>query len=245
MSDAPFEPGIAARRLVRASRRATLATSLAGNGWPYASLAMVACDQDASPLLLISDLAEHTKNLASDPRASLLFDGTIGLDVPLTGLRATLLGPVEVCDDDDALGRYVRRHPDAEMYLGFTDFHLFRMTVERAHVVAGFGAIDWLTGDQVLLDTSACGDLAASEDEIVRHMNEDHADAATLFAVNLLGLTGDGWAMTGIDPEGIDLNRENDVARVDFDHLVTDAGSARTALVDLVKRARAFAGRST
>ena len=117
MSDTSNETAVAARRLVRSSGRATLATALAGDGWPYASLVMVACAQDASPLLLISGLAEHTRNLASDPRASLLFDGTIGLDVPLTGLRATILGPVERCDDSAMLDRYVRRHPDAEAYL--------------------------------------------------------------------------------------------------------------------------------
>ena len=147
MMDAPIESAVAARRLVRSSRRATLATALAQDGWPYASLVMVACAQDSSPLLLVSELAEHTRNLASDPRASLLFDGTIGLDDPLTGLRATVLGPVERCDESAVLDRYVRRHPDAETYLALGNFHLYRMTVERAHVVAGFGAIDWLSAD--------------------------------------------------------------------------------------------------
>lgn len=239
------EPGDAARRLIRSSRRATLATALAGDGWPYASLVMVACGHDASPLLLMSDLAEHAKNLASDRRASVLFDGTLDLAVPLTGLRATLLGPVERCDDDAALGRYVRRHADAEMYLGLGDFHLYRMTVERAHVVAGFGAIDWLEPASILLDAASCGDLAAAEDDIVRHMNQDHADAVMLYAANLLGLAGDGWTMTGIDPEGVDLGRENQAARLDFDRPVSDAGAARAALVELADRARAPGKRAT
>ena len=243
MNDAQIDPGLAARRLVRMSRRATLATALAADGWPYASLIMVACAHDGSPLLLISELAEHTRNLASDRRASLLFDGTIGLDVPLTGLRATLLGAVEKCDDAAALGRHVRRHPDAEMYLGLGDFHLYRMAVERAHVVAGFGAIDWLSAGQVVLDVGARGALAAGEAAIVRHMNDDHADAVTLYAVNLLGLAGTGWAMTGIDPEGVDLGRDKDVARLDFDRVVSDPSSARKALVEMVAKAR-VAGQS-
>ncbi len=238
MMDAPTQPGVAARRLVRSSRRATLATALGEDSWPYASLVMVACTQDASPLLLMSQLAEHTRNLASDPRASLLFDGTVGLDVPLTGLRATVLGPVERCDDAGALGRYVRRHPDAETYLALGDFHLYRMTIERVHVVAGFGAIDWLSADQVVLDVRAHGELANGEAEIVQQMNEDHGDAATLYAVNLLGLTGAGWTMTGIDPDGVDLACENDIARLDFDHPVSDPSAARKALVELVGKAR-------
>ncbi len=234
MTDAPIETAVAARRLVRSSGRATLATALAGDGWPYASLVMVACAQDASPLLLISELAEHTRNLALDPRASLLFDGTIGLDVPLTGLRATVLGPVERCDNTAMLDRYVRRHPHAETYLALGDFHLYRMTVERAHVVAVFGAIDWLSADQVVLDVGPHGELVADESDIVRHVNEDHADSVTLYATGLLGLTGEGWTMTGID-----LSRESDIARLDFDCLMSDANAARKALIELVGKARA------
>ena len=157
----------------------------------------------------------------------------------MTGLRATLLGAVEKCDDAAALGRYVRRHPDAEMYLGLGDFHLYRMAVERAHVVAGFGAIDWLSAGQVVLDVGARGALAAGEADLVRHMNDDHADAVTLCAANLLGRAGAGWTMTGIDPEGVDLSREKDVARLDFDRVVSDPSSARIALVELVAKARA------
>ncbi len=244
MTDAPIETAVAARRHDRSSGSATLATALAGDGWPYASLVMVACAQDASPLLLISDLAEHTRNLALDPRASLLFDGTIGLDVPLTGLRATVLGPVERCDDTAMLDRYVRRHSDAESYLALGDFHLYRMTIERAHIVAGFGAIEWLSADQVVFDVGPHGELAADEADIIQHMNEDHADSVTLYATGLLGLTGEGWTMTGIDPEGVDLSRESDIARLDFDRLVSDPNAARKALVELVAKARS-AGRST
>ena len=244
MTDAPIETAVAARRLVRSSGRATLATALAGDGWPYASLVMVACAQDASPLLLISELAEHTRNLALDPRASLLFDGTIGLDVPLTGLRATVLGPVERCDDTAMLDRYVRRHPDAESYLTLGDFHLYRMTIERVHVVAGFGAIEWLSADQVVFDVGPHGELAADEADIIQHMNEDHADSVTLYATGLLGLAGAGWTMTGIDPEGVDLGRGSDIARLDFDRLVSDPNAARKTLVELVARARP-AGRPT
>ena len=70
-------------------------------------------------------------------------------------------------------------------------------------------------------------------------MNEDHADSVTLYATGLLGLTGEGWTMTGIDPEGIDLSRESDIARLDFDCLMSDANAARKALVELVGKARA------
>ena len=86
-------PGIAVRKLIRQSDRAVLSTVRRdGDGWPYGSFVLAACDHDAAPLLLISDLADHTKNIKTDRRVSLLYDGTAGLDDPLTGVRATVLG---------------------------------------------------------------------------------------------------------------------------------------------------------
>ena len=87
------------RDLIRSSDRAVLSTAMTGDGWPYGSLVMTACDHAARPLLLISDLAEHTKNLGADTRASLLFDGTAGLDSPLTGARVTVMGRLAPTED--------------------------------------------------------------------------------------------------------------------------------------------------
>ena len=84
------DPATLARSLARSRTRAALATSL--NGAPYASLVLVAADLDASPLLLLSELAQHSRNIAFDPRVSLLIDGTEGRADPLTGPRLTLLG---------------------------------------------------------------------------------------------------------------------------------------------------------
>lgn len=134
-------PARTARLLMRASVRATLATALAdpGGPFPYASLVLVALDLDAAPLLLISDLAEHTKNLKRDPRASLLFDGTAGLADPLTGARVTVVGRAAPVADERLFTRYVARHPSAASYRDFHDFHIHRLEIERAHLVAGFG----------------------------------------------------------------------------------------------------------
>src|SRR5712692_1935229 len=120
-------PAATTRRLVRALDRATLATSQ--DGWPYASLVLTAVDQDATPLLLLSDLAEHSKNLARETRASLLFDGTAGRDDPLTGARVTVLGEVRRIDDKRLLARFAARHPSAAGYAGFADFHLYQLVV--------------------------------------------------------------------------------------------------------------------
>ncbi|MDM7944755.1 MAG: DUF2470 domain-containing protein [Oceanibaculum nanhaiense] len=243
-TDRPQEtPGDTARRLIRASDRATLATALSGaEAWPYASLVMIALDHAAQPVLLLSDLADHTKNLKADARASLLIDGTAGLDEPLTGARVSLQGRIVPVEDSALLARYVARHPSASLYAGFTDFRLYRMEVTRAHLVAGFGRIHWIEGADLLFDAAPHAALTAAEAEIVAHMNEDHADAVDLYATRLLGRDGTGWRMTGIDPEGVDLRRAGAGARLDFsdweEKAASDAQAARAALVRLVKRAR-------
>src|SRR5947199_35145 len=83
-------------------------------GGPFASLVMVALHHDVSPLLLISDLSEHAKNIKAECRVSLLFDGTPGLDDPLTGPRVTVLGEAVPIEDSRLKARYLARHPSAE-----------------------------------------------------------------------------------------------------------------------------------
>lgn len=227
------------RDLLRGLDRAALASALPGeNGaWPYASLVLVAIDHDLSPILLLSDLAEHTKAIQSDGRVSLLFDGTAGLEQPLTGARVTVLGRAERTTDERVKARFLSRHPDAAMYAGFKDFHFYRVAVERTHLVAGFGKIRWI--DRAELASPEAPGLADAESGIVTHMNEDHSDAVQLYAGKLLGLDGQGWRMTGIDPEGIDLRRRGQVARLAFDQPLATGGEARKVLVALVAKARA------
>jgi len=225
------------RELVRGLDRASLATLLAGENWPYASLVLVALDHDLSPILLMSDLALHSKAIAADDRVSLLFDGTAGLDQPLTGPRVTLLGRAARSHDCILRRRFLARHPDAGMYADFGDFAFYRVALERAHLVGGFGKISWLSAAE--LTPARLAGLAEAEPGIVAHMNEDHADAVQLYATKLLGRSGEGWAMTGIDAEGIDLRRGGEVARLGFPQPLAAAGQARQALIDLVGRARA------
>jgi heme iron utilization protein len=234
----------AVRDMVRGLDRAALATALpaaAADGagpWPYASLVLVAVDHDLSPVLLLSDLAEHSKAIAADRRVSLLFDGTRGLDQPLTGPRVTLLGRAEVTSDDRLKRRFLAHHPDAAMYAGFRDFRFYRVVLERAHLVGGFGKIRWLSAAE-LLPMPPLAALLEAEQEIVSHMNDDHGDAVQLYAGKLLGLAGTGWKMTGIDAEGIDLRRSGEVARLAFDTPLSAGDQARQVLISLVTRARA------
>lgn len=229
-----------ARRLLRACDRAALATLLPGPGAPapYASLVLVAVDHDLSPVLLISRLAEHTRAIAADARVSLLFDGTAGLDHALTGARLSVMGRAETSSEARLRQRYLARHPEAEAYAGFADFAFYRIVVERAHLVAGFGRIDWIGADALLLPEALAEKLPDAEAGIVQHMNEDHGDAVALYASVLLGLSGGAWRMTGVDRAGIDLRAGGNVARLEFPRPVNDAAGARQALIALVREAR-------
>jgi putative heme iron utilization protein len=242
MVDGPkLRPGDAARGLIRAADRAVLSTSLARDGlagWPYGSLVLVATDHDLSPLLLISDLADHTRNIAQDPRVSLLFDATAGATDPLAAARLSLLGRIARDDRPGPLARFLARHPSAETYAGFGDFHLYRVAIAAAHLVAGFGRIHWLDAAEIA-PPAVPPALEAAEADIVGHMNQDHEAALDAYAKGLLGRAGTGWRMTGIDAEGCDLRRAGEVARLSFPEPVGDPESARAILVRLAKQARA------
>lgn len=239
MNDDLPKRAIEARHLLRARNHAALATSL--GGWPYVSLVAVACDIDASPLLLLSDLAQHTRNLTVEPRVSLLFEATAGHAEPLAGPRLTVLGRAKRVADARSAARFAARHPASAVYAGFGDFHLYRVDIERGHFVAGFGRIGWIEGEHLRFAEDASA-LAAAEPEIVAHMNSDHADTLQLYARRLLNCAGEGWRMTGIDPEGLDLRCQSGIdsktVRLDFPEPVLTPAAARSTLVSLAEQAR-------
>ena len=232
---ADAEPAKEARRLIRSGIQAALATSFAGR--PYVSLVATACDLDASPLLLLSDLAQHARNIAGDPRVSLLYANAEGLADPLAGARLTLLGSAERLDDPRAKARFTARHPSSAAYGHFADFRLYRVRVERGQLIAGFGRIAWIEREQLLLPEDAAP-LANAEAEIIAQMNADPADAVAGYAEGLLRRPGSGWRLTGIDPEGCDLRRGNETARLEFAEPVLTPDAARRALLTLADRIR-------
>ncbi len=220
---------------MRRCERGALATSL--RGAPYVSLVLVGLDLDATPLLLLSDLAQHSRNIAFDPRVALLFDGTEGHTDRLDGPRLTVLGQAGIVTDGRLVARFAARHPSSAHYASFADFRLYRMTVERAHLVAGFGRIQWIDGANLRVSADVAA-LAEAEPAILSHMNSDHDTAINLYAQRLLGRAQTGWRMTGIDPEGVDLRCGSETARLDFAAPVVTAEEARAALVRLTEEAR-------
>jgi putative heme iron utilization protein len=242
---ADFNPSKLARLLLRRSRQGALATLMAGSGDPYCSLVNVASHPDGSPILLISRLALHTRNILGDARVSLMLDERAEGD-PLEGSRIMLAGRAE---EETGIGelailrrRYLNAHPSAEAFVDFKDFSFFRIRPAAMHLVAGFGRIIDLTPAQFLTDISDADALIEAEQGAIEHMNADHQEAMNLYATRLLGASEADWRCTGCDPDGIDMAAGAKVLRLDFPERVTGPGALRKMLVKLVTDARAADG---
>src|SRR5499433_2622760 len=124
---ADFNPSRLAKSLLRKSRQGALATLMAGPGDPYCSLVNVASHPDGAPILLISRLAVHTKNVLADDRVSLMLDERAAGD-PLEGARIMVAGHAKVAGDDARAmlrSRYLNAHPSAEGFVEFKDVSFF------------------------------------------------------------------------------------------------------------------------
>jgi putative heme iron utilization protein len=235
-----FNPRAAAKKLLREARSGALATLMTGFGDPYCSLVNVATEADGSPLLLISRLAVHTKNILADARVSLMLDERKEGD-PLEGARVMLMGTAALTDNPAARRRYLARQPEAEMFVGFKDFAFYRIDLKGAHLVAGFGRIVDLTATDVLTDLSEAEALVEAEADICAHMNEDHADAVRLYATKLLGAPDGEWRCVGCDPAGLELQSGRSALRLPFPRPVTSPGVLRQVLKQMAEDARAKA----
>ena len=239
-SAAEFDAPRLARSLLRRSRQGALATLMVGRGDPYCSLVNVASGADGSPILLISQLALHTKNILGDCRVSLMLDERAEGD-PLEGARIMLAGLAEEAGGDDVAilrRRYLNAHPSAEAFVDFKDFSFFRIRPLGAHLVAGFGRIVDLGPERLLTDISDAGALLEAEQGAIDHMNADHRDTMNLYATRLLGAEPADWRCTGCDPDGIDMQAVNKTLRLDFPERVTGPGELRQMLVRLAGEAR-------
>ena len=233
-----FNPALAAKKLLREGRSGALGTLMPGSGDPYCSLVNVATAADGAPLLLISRLAVHTKNVLADARVSLMIDERKEGD-PLQGARVMLMGTAAATQDPDARRRYLDRQPEAEMFAGFADFAFYRVALKAAHLVAGFGRIVDLKPQDILTEIGDAAELVAAEPDILAHMNGDHAEACRLYATKLLGGPDGEWRCVGCDPEGLDLQCERLGLRLPFPRRVTQPGGLRAVLKQMADQARA------
>jgi heme iron utilization protein len=236
-----FDPARVVRSLLRRSRHGALATLMVGSGDPYCSLVNVATHPDGSPILLISRLAVHTRNLLEDSRVSLMLDERVEGD-PLEGSRIMLngrAGQAAGSEQEMLRRRYLKAHPSAEAFVDFEDFSFFRIKPSGVHLVAGFGRIVDLTPEQFLTDISGAEALLEAEQSAVDHLNADHREAINLYATKLLDADAAEWLCSGCDPEGLDLQAANETLRLDFPERVRGPGELRMMLVKLADQARA------
>ena len=221
-----FSPVETSRRLLRQARTAALSTLARRTGHPFGSMVSIACEPDGTPILLMSTLAAHSRNLAEDPRASLLVeDRTLG--DPQQGARVTVVGRVEkIAEPGAAARRYLARLPEAGLYAGFGDFAFFRLIVDDAHLVAGFGRAMRVRGEDLLLDLADAAPLVAAEPEILARLAADPVRVAAW--ARRLGWPPGDWRVIGLDPEGMDVATSSDESRM-FRRVVLPALSGDSA----------------
>jgi putative heme iron utilization protein len=234
--------GEEARTLVAQTNIATLAT-LSDDGTPWASLVSYAALDDGSPVLFVSTLAEHGRNLDRDPRASLVVAATESGKDPLAAGRVTLAGRVtRPAGDTERVARaaYLASVPTASMYAEFGDFSLYVLNVERVRWVGGYGRMDSADADAY---ANAEADPVGDARGAITHLNDDHADALLIMAQALGGYPDAETARcTAADRYGLDLvvgtPRGTAPARVGFAEAISDPAGLRAATVELTRRAR-------
>lgn len=235
---ADFDPVAMARTVLRTARIAALATLDPKSGFPLATLTNIATDMDGSPLFLASQLSLHTRNIEADPRLSLLVS-SLGKGDPLANsARLSVVGEARRCQDGDARRRFLARHPKAKLYADFPDFALYRVSVQGLHPNGGFARAGAISPREVLLDPVACATLIAAEEDELARLNGDHAAALGLCATRLLGLPAGRWKATGLDPEGLDLMKGDQTARIVFSRPAADRPSLQRAMAESIERAR-------
>ena len=236
------DPGFEARRIIRAAASATLATQ--AEGQPFASLVTPACGPDLAPLMWLSTLSEHTRQLQREPRCALLFTGVAETANPQTANpqtapRVTLTGLAEQITDAGLKARWLARHPYAALYADFGDFALWRVVPMGALMVGGFARATRLRAAQFLPDAVAVAAIATAEADIITHVNQDHADAVAAIATGLLGGAPGDWRLTAVDVDGLDMSLGDAVLRLAFDAPARDADSVRAALIRAARAGRA------
>lgn len=226
--------------LIRGANAATLASS--AEGQPFASLVTPATAPDLSPLLWLSTLSAHTRQLAAEPRCALLFTGAAAGPNPQTAPRVTVTGLAERVPEAEVpalKARWLARHPYAALYADFADFSLWRVRIGGALHVGGFARAERIKASALAPDPEAVAAILAAEAGIIEHMNADHADAVAAIAQGLLGGAAGDWRMVAVDVDGCDLSDGNQTVRLAFLARLSDSDAVRAALIRATREGRA------
>jgi len=221
-------------------------------GWPFGSLTPYTLFESGEPIILISEIAEHTRNLRHDARVSLLVQDSGALARPQAGARITLMGYAMAVPPpylEHARRLYSSRFPDSADYFSAHDFSLYSIVLTQIRYIGGFGDIHWVPAEALVDNApgSNIDPLAAQVSGICKHMNEDHADSLVLMAELLAGAPAQSARMIRVDSQGFDViaiqNGVHKYARLSFAAPVSTPEETRRAMVNLVAQARTLAKR--
>ncbi len=226
----------AARQMLRAHRYGALCTlSQKFNGHPFGSIVPYLVEHDGSLLILISTLAEHTRNILHDPRVSLVTHSQDNPDIQSQG-RITVVGAAQPVADKLQTGkRYLRYFPEAQNIFAMADFSFYRIVPQTLRFIGGFGKIHWVAANSYLLPSYP---LIGQEDDVIAHMNADHRDTLRRYCQQFHQCAALAVEMVGIDCDGFDLRADGRILRFDFAEAVLDAQQARQALIAIAQAAQ-------
>lgn len=230
------QSGQAARSLMMSEYQGILSThSLEAQGYPFGSVTPYCFDRQGRPVIQISRIAQHTKNILADPKVSLLVMERNGDDVQANG-RVTYLGQAQQVapDDKDTIERYYRFFPDARDYHKTHDFDFYRLEFYRVRFIGGFGKIYWVEREDFLKENPFS---PGEEAQAIEHMNQDHTDAIDHYRQlgNIPVREGEHPIMAGIDSEGFNLLLGKRIHRFDFPEPVGTMQELRSELIRLAK----------
>ena len=216
--------GREARQLLRAHRYGALSTlSKKFDGYPFGSITPYLVDHDGSLLILISTLAEHTKNIQHDPRVSLITHNQESPHIQTQG-RITVLGTAAVENNlTDTGKRYLRYFPEAQDYFSMHDFSFYRIVPHAIRYIGGFGNIHWVRPEKYLCSPSP---LMQQEQAVIEEMNAEHKSALMAYTPQ----EDESTELIGIDCDGFDLRSGERIIRIQSKTLILDAQQARLVL---------------
>ena len=204
------EPTLAekAKTLTHQGGSSTLSTmSRKHPGFPFGSLMPYGLSEEGEPTFLISSMAMHTRNVLSDPHATLLITQATDSPNPLGAGRISLMGEVRLVEGEDAIRsvatNYLTRNPAAQNWMHFGDFKFFQMKLVDIYFVGGFGVMGWIQPSEFM--AAKPDPLADFADGIIQHMNEDHRDSMVEMAKHYSGLNATDAEMTAVDRLGFNL----------------------------------------
>jgi putative heme iron utilization protein len=191
-------------------------------GYPFGSVLPICRDSQGRPLLMISHLAQHTRNLDADPRCSFTLVDSNHADVQ-QWTRLTCLAEAEPTSSSTALERYYRYYPEGRQYHKELNFSLYRLKPIQFYLIAGFGSARWFDVSRVLDEPHF---PTAEELEILYQLNaREHNLLGRFLTSRQLDHPEAKIHAVGADPNGLDLRLGDSLTRCPFDSPIAEAGN--------------------